>query len=71
MKNDKPKRGRGLSRQMREEIGKGNQMTALRFQTQGDIRHHWSPFGGEQGMYTYTEIHIHTFTHTEIHTHTH
>ena len=31
-------RARGLHRKTREEIGKGNQMTALRFQTGGDIR---------------------------------
>ena len=29
----------------REEIGKGNQMTALRFQTGDVIRHPWLPFG--------------------------
>ena len=31
---------------MREEIAKWNQMTALRFQTGGDIRHPRPPFGG-------------------------
>ena len=32
-KNDKTEGARGLVRKTREEIGKGNQMTALRFQT--------------------------------------
>ena len=31
--NIKTERSRGLGRKTREEIGKGNQMTALRFQT--------------------------------------
>ena len=34
-KNDKKERARGLGRKKQEEIGKGNQMTALRFQTGG------------------------------------
>ena len=40
----------------RKEIGKGNQMTALRFQTGGDfIRHSWPPFRGKRfkGMLIY------------------
>ena len=41
MKNDKRERARGLDRKAKEEIGKGNQMTALRFQTGG--RHQTSP----------------------------
>ena len=46
-KNDKAERVRGLGRKAREEIGKGNQMTALRFQTGvGNIRHPRPPFGG-------------------------
>ena len=32
-KNDKTERARGLDIKTRQEIGKGNQMTALRFQT--------------------------------------
>ena len=31
-----------------EETGKGNQITALRFQTGGDIRHPRPPFGGRR-----------------------
>ena len=34
-KLDRTERTRGLGRKMREEIGKGNQMMALRFQTGG------------------------------------
>ena len=34
-KNDKTERARGLGRKTREKIGKGNHMTALRFQTGG------------------------------------
>ena len=29
----------------KNEMGTGNQMTALRFQTGGDTRHPWPPFG--------------------------
>ena len=36
----------GLGRRTREEIVKRNQMTALGFQTGGDIRHPRPPFGG-------------------------
>ena len=36
----------------REEIGKGNQMTALRFQTGRDIRHFWPPLGGALDEYS-------------------
>ena len=36
----------GLGRRTREEMAKWNQMTALRFQTGGDIRHQRPPFGG-------------------------
>ena len=44
---DKTDRVTGLGRRTREEIAKGNQMTALRFQTGGgDIRHPRPPFGG-------------------------
>ena len=33
------------------EIGKGNQMTALRFQTRGDdLKYPWPPFRGTQAM---------------------
>ena len=39
----------GLGRRTREEIAKWNQMTALRFQTGGDIRHPRPPFGGLGG----------------------
>ena len=35
---------RTLGRKTREEIGKGNQMEALRFLTGVDIRHPWPPF---------------------------
>ena len=46
-KNDKTERARGLGRKTREELGKGNQMTALRFQTGPDtIRPRASPSGG-------------------------
>ena len=38
-------RARGLGREKIEETGKGNQMTALRFQIGGDIRHPRPPFG--------------------------
>ena len=34
-KNDKTERARGLGRGKKQEIGKGNQMTALSFQTGG------------------------------------
>ena len=44
--NDKTERVTGLSRRTREEIAKWNQLTALRFQTGGDIRHPRPPFGG-------------------------
>jgi len=37
--NCQTERPRGLGRKTREEIGKGNEMIALRFQTGGDIRH--------------------------------
>ena len=37
---------RGLDRRTSEEIVKWNQMTALRFQMGGDIRHPQSPFTG-------------------------
>ena len=39
-------RARGLGRKTREEIGKGNEIITLRFQTGGDIRHPPAPFGG-------------------------
>ena len=39
-KNDQTERARGLGRKTREEIGKRNQMTALRFQTRGERRRH-------------------------------
>ena len=45
-KKDKTERVIGPSRRTREEIVKWNQMTALRFQTGGDIRHPWPHFGG-------------------------
>ena len=35
----------GLGRKTREEIVKWNQMTVLRFQTRGDIRHPRPPSG--------------------------
>ena len=44
---DKKERVTGLGRGTREEIAKWNQRTALRFQTGGDIRHPWPPFGGK------------------------
>jgi len=40
--NDETERARRLGTKTREEIGKGNQMTALRFQT---MRYHWPSFG--------------------------
>ena len=43
---DKTERVTGLGRRTREEIAKWNQMTALRFQTWGNIRHPRPPFGG-------------------------
>ena len=38
----------GIGRKIRDRTGKGNQMTALRFQTggRGDIRHPQPPFRG-------------------------
>ena len=45
-KNKKTERARGLRRKTREEIGQGNHMTVLRFQTGGNIRHPWPSFGG-------------------------
>ena len=45
-KNDKMEKVKGLGRkEQQQEIGKGNQMTALRFQTGWDIRHPRRPFG--------------------------
>ena len=45
--NLKKKKENGPGRKTREEIGKGNQMTALRFHTQGeDIRHPRPSFWG-------------------------
>ena len=44
-KNDKTERVRGLGRKMREATEKRSQMTALRFETRGDIRHPRPPFG--------------------------
>ena len=38
-KKDTTERATGLGRRTREEIAKWNQMTVLRFQTKGDIRH--------------------------------
>ena len=49
LENDKAERVTGLGRRTREEIAKWNQMTALRFQTGGDIRHPRPPFGGLGG----------------------
>ena len=43
---DKTERVTGLGRRTREEIANWNQMTALRFQTGGDIRHPRPPFEG-------------------------
>ena len=43
----------GLGRRKREEIAKWNQMTALRFQTGGDIRHPRPPFGGYYRYHSY------------------
>ena len=45
--NDKTERVTGLGRRLRKEIAKWNQMTALTFQTGGDIRHPQPPFGGQ------------------------
>ena len=45
-KKDKTERKTGLGRRTREVIAKLNQMTALRFQTGGDIRNPRPPFGG-------------------------
>ena len=45
---DKTERVTGLGRRTREEIAKWNQVTALRFQTGGDIRHPRPPFGGKK-----------------------
>ena len=36
----------GLGRRTREEIVKWNQMTPLRFQKGGDVKHPRPPFGG-------------------------
>ena len=48
-KNDKTERAKGLGRKTRLEMGKaGNQITALKFQAGGDIRHP-PPFFGERG----------------------
>ena len=44
---DKTERVIGLVRKTREDIAKWNQMTAMRFQTGGDIRHPRPPFGEE------------------------
>ena len=44
-RKDKTERVTGLSRRPRKEIVKWNQMTALRFETWGDIRHPQPPFG--------------------------
>ena len=38
-KNDKTEKATGLGTKTREEIGKGDQMTALRFQTEETIKH--------------------------------
>ena len=38
----------GLGRRTREEIAKWNQMTALGFQTGGNIRHPWPPCRGKK-----------------------
>ena len=45
-KEDKTERITGLGRKTREEIVKWNQITALIFQTGGDIRYTRPPFGG-------------------------
>ena len=37
------------NRKTREKIGKGNQMTALKFKTWENIRHHGLPSGARQG----------------------
>ena len=42
----KTERETGLGRRTREGIAKWNQMTALRFQMGGDIRHLQPPLGG-------------------------
>ena len=46
-KNDKTERARGLGLKTSERIGKGNQMTALRFQTGEDIRYPRPLNGGQ------------------------
>ena len=43
---DKTERVTGLCRRTRQEIVKWNQVTALRFQTGGDIRHLRPPWVG-------------------------
>ena len=43
---DKTERVTRLGRRTREALAKWNQLTALRFQTGGDIRHPQPPFGG-------------------------
>ena len=45
-KKKKRERVTGLKRRTRRETVKWNQMTALRFQMGGDIRHPRPPFGG-------------------------
>ena len=47
-KKVKTERVTGLGRRTREEIAKWNQMTDLRFQAGGDIRHLRPPFGGKR-----------------------
>ena len=51
-KNDKTERARGLGRRTREETEKGNQMTALRFQAWGRIRHPLPPCWGSSTVLT-------------------
>ena len=46
-KKDKTERVIRLGRRTRKETVKWNQMTVLRFQTGGDIRHPQPPFGGK------------------------
>ena len=45
LKNDKTERARGLGRKIKEEIGKGNEMTALRFHTEESHQASWSSSG--------------------------
>ena len=68
-KNDKTERARGLGRKKTREIGKGNQMTALRFQTRGRHQTSTASLPGcelETGHLTHQNCRVYIYIYTHI-----